>query len=146
MQNFLHFGRILEEKTYNIGKGKIPVQTLKDFKENSISTLKNDPSIKGQYSISNINEILPIEVSKSLKEAFTNFGTKIKGFDNDDTLLMAIESRTSSPIRILRDENLEASIKGIYPSVEGAGYAGGITSAAMDGIKIAEMIGKKYYE
>lgn len=142
----MNYQRTLEEKTYNIGKGKIPVQTLKDFKENSVSTLKNEPSIKGQYSIANINEILPIEVSKSLKEAFTNFETKIKGFDNDETILMAIESRTSSPIRILRDENLEASIKGIYPSGEGAGYAGGITSAAMDGIKIAEMIGKKYYE
>ena len=57
---------------------------------------------------------------------------------------MAIESRTSSPLRILRDDNLEANIKGIYPAGEGAGYAGGITSAAIDGIKIAEMIGKKY--
>lgn len=142
----MKYQRVLEEKAFNIGKGKIPVQTLKGFKENSISNLKNKPSIKGEYTISNINEILPIEVSKSLKEAFTNFGKKIKGFDYDDTLLMAIESRTSSPIRILRDENLESSIKGIYPSGEGAGYAGGITSAAMDGIKIAEMIGQKYYE
>lgn len=142
----MYYQRMLEEKAFNIGNGKIPVQTLKDFKDNRTSSLKNEPSVKGHYTISNINEILPIEVSKSIKEAFTNFGKKIKGFDNDDTLLMAIESRTSSPIRILRDENLESSIKGIYPSGEGAGYAGGITSAAMDGIKIAEMIGQKYYE
>ena len=68
----------------------------------------------------------------------------IKGFDNEDAILAAVESRTSSPIRIIRDETFEANISGVYPCGEGAGYAGGITSAAMDGIKVAEAIGRRY--
>ena len=72
------------------------------------------------------------------------FGKKIKGFDREDTLLFGIESRTSSPIRIERNEEGISSIEGIYPCGEGAGYAGGITSAAIDGIKQAENIMKKY--
>ena len=69
---------------------------------------------------------------------------KIKGFASDDAVLSAIESRTSSPVRIIRDDYLESNIKGIYPAGEGAGYAGGITSSAVDGIKIAEAIMNKY--
>ena len=72
-----------------------------------------------------------------MKEAIEYFGTKIQGFNRDDALIAAVESRTSSPIRILRNENLVSSVLGIYPCGEGAGYAGGITSAAMDGIKVA---------
>ena len=87
-----------------------------------------------------LNDILPKYISQSLKEAITNFGTKIKGFDRDDTILAAMESRTSSPIRIIRDEQFMSNIKGLYPCGEGAGYAGGITTSAMDGLKVAEMI------
>ena len=65
---------------------------------------------------------------------------RIKGFGRDDTLILGIESRTSSPVKILRDESLQSNIKGIYPCGEGAGYAGGITSAAMDGIRVAKEI------
>ena len=72
------------------------------------------------------------------------FDNKIKGFNGKDAIIAAPETRTSSPIRILRDENLEASIKGIYPCGEGAGYAGGITTSAMDGMKIFESIYKTY--
>ena len=80
----------------------------------------------------------------ALKESFAAFDKKIEGFAREDAILAAIESRTSSPIRIVRDENLEASIRGIYPSGEGAGYAGGIMSAAMDGLKIGEKLITKY--
>ena len=79
-----------------------------------------------------------------MKESFTYFGTKIKGFDNPDTILAGLESRTSSPIRIKRGTNFQSNISGIYPSGEGCGYAGGITSAAIDGIKIAEKIVEEY--
>ena len=96
------------------------------------------------YEFSDLNLLLPNEISDSLKEAFPNFGRKIKGFDNKDTILAGIESRTSSPVRIIRCANFESNIKGIYPCGEGAGYAGGITSAAIDGIKVAEAIASKY--
>ena len=75
-----------------------------------------------------------------------NFDTKIKGFNQDDTILAGIESRTSSPVRITRDDNLESiNVKGLYPCGEGAGYAGGITTSAMDGLKVAEVIIKNHY-
>ena len=72
------------------------------------------------------------------------FNKKISGFAGEDTILLAIESRTSSPIKIIRDENMQANIRGLFPCGEGAGYAGGITSAAMDGLKVAEFINKTY--
>ena len=78
---------------------------------------------------------------RSYINAFPHFGNIMKGFNSPRTLLLGLESRTSSPVRILRDENLESlSIKGVYPCGEGAGYAGGITSAAMDGLKVADAI------
>ena len=76
-------------------------------------------------------------------EGMEQFAKEIRGFNNPDTLLCGVEARTSSPVRILRDENMQSSIKGLYPCGEGAGYAGGITSAAMDGIKIAEAVASK---
>ena len=91
-----------------------------------------------------MNELLPNEICDSLKESFPFFGNKIKGFDDNDAILAGIESRTSSPVRIIRNDNFESNILGVYPCGEGAGYAGGITSAAMDGIKIAEAIASKY--
>ena len=136
----------LEKKAYNLGNGKIPIQLLKDFKNNTISKSFDglNPKIKGSYTFSNLNEIFPESILFSLKESFKYFGTKIKGFDNDNTILSAIETRTSSPVRITRDENFESNIKGIYPCGEGAGYAGGIISSAMDGIRVAEKIACKY--
>ncbi|MBQ9593555.1 MAG: FAD-dependent oxidoreductase, partial [Lachnospiraceae bacterium] len=84
-------------------------------------------------------EILPEDIGDSLEEGIHAFGRKIHGFDRGDAVLSGIESRTSSPVRILRDEHLQ-SIPGLYPCGEGAGYAGGITSAAMDGVRIYEAI------
>ncbi len=140
------YQRQLEEKAYQLGNGKIPIQLLKDFMKNqeSHSFGKVEPMIKGKYQFANLNQLLTGEINQSLKEAFPSFGKKIKGFDDGDTILAGIESRTSSPIRIERDESLEANIKGIYPCGEGAGYAGGITSASIDGIKVAEKIAEKY--
>lgn len=135
----LEFQRKLEEKCYNLGNGLIPISLYKDYKENRVSkSFSNvEPIFKGQTKFVNLNLVFPEFINESLKEAIENFGTKIKGFNDDDVILAAVESRTSSPIRILRDENLVSSVDGIYPCGEGAGYAGGITSASMDGIRVA---------
>ena len=142
----IEFQRSLEEKAYKIGNGNIPVQLFKDYKNNVISSSfeRVTPEMKGKYSFCNINEIFPNYINDSIKEAIEAFDSKIKGFANDDAVLSAIESRTSSPIKIIRDEECLSNIKGIYPTGEGAGYAGGITSAAIDGIKTAEHIANKF--
>ena len=136
--------RKLEEKAYIEGKGKIPVQIYKDFKDNIKSTKLGEitPNTKGEYNLSNLNNILPEYISESIKEAMPVFGRRIKGFDRDDSILLGIEARTSSPVVIVRNEDFMSSIEGLYPCGEGAGYAGGITTAAIDGIKIAEKIVK----
>lgn len=140
------FQRILEEKAYNACHGRIPIQLYKDFKENKISKKIGtiNPIIKGDYDFYDLNLIFPNYINESLKEGIEYFGKKIKGFNNNDAILCAVESRTSSPIRINRDDFFESNIKGIYPCGEGAGYAGGITTSAMDGIKVAEKIIEKY--
>ena len=142
----IEYQRKLEEITYKEGKGKIPVQLFKDFKENKTTTKFGNinPVFKGKYTFANLNNIFPQYISNSLIEGINHFDKKIKGFSGDDVILAAIESRTSSPIKIERDDNYESNIKGIYPCGEGAGYAGGIMTAAMDGIKIAEAIAKIY--
>lgn len=142
----IKFQENLEEKTYKIGNGKIPIQLFKDYKENIISTnIGNvNPIFKGNYTLSNLNSIFPNYVNDSLKEGIQAFDKNIKGFASDDAIIAAVESRTSSPVRITRDETGQSNIKGIYPCGEGAGYAGGITSAAIDGVKIAEYIAANY--
>lgn len=138
----ISFQRKLEKKAFEIGNGKIPIQLYKDFKDNKKSTSlgKIKPVFKGDYEFANLNEIFPDYISNSLKEAIDYFDTKIKGFADGDVIIAGVESRTSSPLRIERDENFESSIKGIFPAGEGAGYAGGIVTSAMDGIKVAEAI------
>ena len=140
------FQKDLERKAYELGNGKIPIQTLKDFYNNEKTKELGsiEPIVKGNYQFSNINEIIPEFISESIKEALPNFNKKIKGFNRDDTLLFAVETRTSSPVRIKRNDLGVSSIKGIYPAGEGAGYAGGITTSAIDGVKVAENIAKIY--
>jgi hypothetical protein len=140
------FQRNLEEAAYRAGEGRVPVQLFEDFKNNVKSQGPGEviPQIKGAYTYANVREILPAEIGNAIEEGIQAFGTKLPGFDRPDALLSGIESRTSSPVRILRDKALEAALKGVYPCGEGAGYAGGITSAAMDGIKVAEAIAKKF--
>lgn len=141
------FQRQLEELAYQSGNGKIPVQLYGDFKEDRISETLGEvkPQIKGAWSFANLRQVLPKPLQESLIEAMEGFGGVISGFDRPDAVFAGIESRTSSPIRIWRDEQMESAVKGLYPCGEGAGYAGGITSAAMDGIKVAEAIAKKFY-
>ncbi|MBS1483729.1 MAG: FAD-dependent oxidoreductase [Clostridium sp.] len=142
----IEFQRSLEEAAFRLGKGSIPVQLYGDFKEDRISAAFGQvmPAFKGEYAFANLREMLPSYISRSLLEAMEAFGHMIKGFDRPDAILAGIESRTSSPVRMPRDENLESAVKGIFPCGEGAGYAGGITSAAMDGIRTAEEIIRRY--
>lgn len=101
------------------------------------------PCIKGKWCYAPVEEIMPNALNRAFVIGMHDFARSIHGFDDDDVLLSGIESRTSSPVRILRDEHLEAELKGLFPCGEGAGYAGGITSAAMDGIKVAEEIARR---
>ena len=96
------------------------------------------------WDFADINTILPDFICEAIKEGIEAFDHKIPGFANPEAVLSAVESRTSSPVRILRDEHFESNIKGIFPCGEGAGYAGGITSAAMDGIKVFEEIYSRF--
>ncbi len=102
------------------------------------------PNIKGGYKFANLNNCIPKYVGESIKEGIEYFATKISGFDREDAILSGVETRTSSPVRIIRNEKFTSNIGGIYPCGEGAGYAGGITSAAIDGIKVAEELAKIY--
>ena len=94
---------------------------------------------------SNMDDIFPAFMTEAMREALPAMGRKLKGFDRADALLTAVESRSSSPIRIVRDEQANSlKYRGVYPAGEGAGYAGGIVSAAVDGIYVAEKIAEKY--
>lgn len=150
------FQRTIEEKAYHVGDGMIPVERYGDFKK-AVLNQEGDapvlnmmdanmpcdeiiPAIKGKWCMAPVHEILPDVLNKAFVEGMEAFGRIIEGFSHDNVLIDGVESRTSSPVRIIRDEKLQSVIKGIYPCGEGAGYAGGITSAAMDGIKVAEAI------
>ena len=142
----VEFQRDLEKKAWELGEGKIPVQLFGDFCKNQASEALGEvtPYMKGEYILTNVRSVLPKAVGDSIEEGIRAFGKRISGFDREDALLSGIESRTSSPVRIVRDQELTANMAGIYPCGEGAGYAGGITSAAMDGIKVAETVCRKY--
>ncbi len=140
------FQRNLEKKAYKAGGGKVPYQRYEDFIENRATTSFGgvEPSLKGNYKEANLRSILPESLNEAFIEGMEQFQKKIKGFAHKDTLLAGVEARTSSPVRILRDENFQSAVLGLYPCGEGAGYAGGITSAAVDGLKIAEAVASKY--
>ncbi|MDO4459636.1 MAG: hypothetical protein Q4C42_06080 [Clostridia bacterium] len=145
----MNFQEELEKKAYIIGGESYhaPAQRQEDFmlKRKTESFGRVNPSYQPGVTPSNIWDVLPELVCSSIAEALPHFAKKIKGFDDPDAVLTAPETRSSSPVRIKRDIDGQAiGIKGIYPCGEGAGYAGGITSAAVDGIKIAESILKKY--
>ena len=147
------FQRRLEENAYRAGAGSVPVQTYFSFKEKVERGLMEDaakaasfaPAVKGGFCFTDITDILPENLNRGIIAGMEQFAGYIKGFDRQDTLLSGVEARTSSPVRILRGEDLQSSLKGLYPCGEGAGYAGGITSAAMDGIKTAEAVAAAYY-
>jgi len=140
------FQQRLEQYAFGCAGGAVPVQLFGDFCENRASTALGEikPCMKGAYALTNLREGLPAFLSESLEEGIKMFDRKIHGFSRSDALLSGVESRTSSPLRILRDETRLSAVKGFYPCGEGAGYAGGITSAAMDGMKTAEAIISAY--
>lgn len=139
----MEFQRKLEAAAYREGKGAVPVQLNEDFTagRESVSLGKITPQIKGRYAFGNLREVLPEFICESVIDGMKYFGKIINGFDMPDAVFAGVESRTSSPVRMLRGDNLQSTgINGIYPCGEGAGYAGGITSAAVDGIKTAEAV------
>ncbi|MDD3414005.1 MAG: NAD(P)-binding protein [Lachnospiraceae bacterium] len=143
----VYFQKILEERAYCAGKGKIPIQLFGDFKKNQESSKfgEVEPEMKGHYEFANLNTIFPESIHESIIEAMEKFGYNLKGFDREDAILAAVESRTSSPVRINRNENGQSNVIGLYPVGEGAGYAGGIISAAVDGIRAAELLIQEYH-
>ena len=140
----LHFQQSVEKKAFEVGGGKFvaPAQRLVDFTNNKISSSLPDCSYLPGTNSSNLKDVLPDFVHKSLQTAFVEYGEKMKGYFTNDAIVVATESRTSSPVRIPRDSNTleHPQIKKLYPCGEGAGYAGGIVSAAMDGERVAKII------
>ena len=138
----IEYQRDLEKKAYKLGKGNIPVQLYGDYKNNVVSSGFGavKPTNVCDTTFANLRELFSDEINNSIIEGIHRFGKKIKGFDQYDALLSGVESRTSSPVRILRDDRFISNIDNIFPCGEGAGYAGGIMSAAMDGMKVAEAI------
>ena len=138
----MHYQQMVEQKAYSIGGGKLvaPAQRMADFTNDKVSTsLPGCSYLPGLHSAA-INEVLPKEVNDALKKAVKDFGKKMKGYFTNEAVLVATESRTSSPVRIPRDNDTlqHIQIKGLFPCAEGAGYAGGIVSAAIDGERCAE--------
>ncbi len=132
----------IEQKAYIIGKGNAPCQTVGSFLGRGT---KNEPSnvlptYKNDVCFTDIKEVFPSFIASSMAEGLLLMDKKLRGFASDSAILTAPETRSSSPVRLLRDENFELSVKGLYTAGEGGGYAGGITSAAVDGIKAAEKI------
>lgn len=140
------FQRKIEKKAYEILGGKVPVTTVGQFcfgKNFEITKVK--PSVKPQYAFADFSEIFPHFITESLKDGILEFDKKIKGFACVSAILTAPETRSSSPVRIVRNEEYQSvSVYGLYPAGEGAGYAGGIMSAAVDGMRVAEAIIKEY--
>jgi uncharacterized FAD-dependent dehydrogenase len=140
----MFFQQSVEQKSYSAGGGKLvaPAQRLVDFtKQLNSTTLPSCSYLPGIVSVQ-LQEVLPAFVYQSLQIAFKEFGKKIRGYFTNEAVIVATESRTSSPIRIPRDEKSlnHPQINNLYPCAEGAGYAGGIVSAAMDGERIAHKI------
>lgn len=140
------FQRQLEEKAYRLANGKIPQQLYGDFVKGKESTAYGEFSsqTKGMAAFADLSGLLPKELTQTWIRGMEKFADYIPNYNRYDTILSGVESRTSSPVRIHRNELFESNYAGVYPCGEGAGYAGGIMSAAMDGLKVAEAIAKKY--
>ena len=140
----LAFQKEVEQAAFKVGGGLqvAPAARLIDFCSNKVSTNLPDASYLPGLHSAPLNEVLPHFVHRTLQEGFKAFGKKMKGYYTNDAIVVATESRTSSPVRIPRDTDRlhHPQIKNLYPCAEGAGYAGGIVSAAMDGQKLAQQI------
>jgi uncharacterized FAD-dependent dehydrogenase len=147
----IEYQRKIERNAFLAGGGEyaVPIQTVGDFmsgKRGSEPTAVTPTYMGGNnYKLASMTDVLPNYVCDSLKYGLSSFDRRIKGFASDPAILLGAETRTSSPLRILRGEDMRALGKvGIYPCGEGAGYAGGITSAAVDGIKVALSIAARF--
>lgn len=140
----MYFQQELEEQAFKLGGSNYnaPIQRVGDFLKNQKSTFIGEvkPTYKPGVTLANLQEILPEFVTKTLKEGLVYFDKKIEGFACDDAILTGVETRSSSPVTIKRNEQKMSNIYGLYPCGEGAGYAGGIMSAAVDGIRVASAI------
>lgn len=139
----MRFQREVENKAYELAEGKVPVQRFIDFKNNKktkeIGNIK--PSVESAYELANLRNLYPAVIDEMIIEAIEYMGNKLDGFSDDDSILSGVETRSSSPIKMLRDkENKSLGLSNLYTIGEGSGYSGGIVSSAVDGIKTAEAI------
>lgn len=144
----LEFQKQIEQRAFEVAgqTQAAPAQRMIDFVNNKVSSQLNDTSYQPGLVSTSMNDVLPEQVHERLRTAFKAFGKKMKGYYTNEAQIVGVESRTSSPVRIPRDKETceHVQIKGLYPCGEGAGYAGGILSAAMDGEKCADMLIKAY--
>ncbi|MDP1834066.1 MAG: hypothetical protein Q8L11_04030 [Candidatus Moranbacteria bacterium] len=145
----IEFQRKWEERAYSAGGGgyKAPAQLVGDFLQNKPSKKIGGitPTYGPGVTMTSLEGCLPEYVLTSLREALPILDRKVKGFAHPEAVLTGVETRSSAPVKIVRGENFQSNIAGIYPAGEGAGYAGGIVSAAIDGLLVAEAIVGKYY-
>ena len=139
----MRFQREVENKAYELAEGKVPVQRFIDFKNNKktkeIGNIK--PSVESAYELANLRNLYPAIIDEMIIEAIEYMGNKLDGFSDDDSILSGVETRSSSPIKMLRDkENKSLGLSNLYTIGEGSGHSGGIVSSAVDGIKTAEAI------
>ena len=164
----MQFQQELEEKAFRLGNGAVPVQRYQALRDRFLRAERpgeyagentdrdssgtpadeflkaEDLCIRGRWSEADLSDLLPRALTRDFIEGMEYFDRKIEGFAGPEAFCAGLETRTSSPVRIPRGEDLQAQIKGLYPCGEGAGYAGGIMSAAMDGIRVAEAVRKRY--
>lgn len=142
----MEFQRRWEKAAYEAGQGAVPVQLFGDYRRD-IPTEKLGgvkPQIKGKYRLTSLKCCLPEYIKDAIIEGVVSFDKRMPGYSSDDAVLSGIEARTSSPVRMIRGDELRCEGTCIYPCGEGAGYAGGITSAAVDGMKVAEAIASRF--
>lgn len=136
----IRFQQELEKKAYELRGGMIPYESYEEFRKGDPEPTAErafEPSFLGLAAPADVRSILPGYIQEAVCEGMEAFGRQIRGYNDPGTVFAGLEARTSSPVRITRDENHQTEVKGLYAAGEGAGYAGGITSAAVDGIRTA---------
>ena len=140
----MHWQRQLEQAAYEAAGGgyRAPAQLVGDFLAGRASTGAKSvrPTYRPGVTYTGLSSCMPEQIIQTLRRALPVFDRKLPGFAQPDAVLTAPETRSSSPVRILRDETMQSSLRGLFPCGEGAGYAGGITSAAVDGMRCAEAL------
>lgn len=146
----VEFQKKFEKMAYELGGGgyKAPVQRVGDFISGEVSKSigRVRPSYTPAYTLSDMSKLYPVDITNTIKDAILEMDKKLKGFAHPDSILTGVETRSSSPVRIVRNESTfeSESLEGFYPCGEGAGYAGGIVTSALDGIKVAHALIEKY--